>query len=205
MTMSASEFLDQWFETDPLKATMSRPGSSARTRASRARDRVRAPPSLHGRDRRRVPCLGIPKGGTGGVSNAIGSAARASAPRSGTNAPVANVIVKGRSRGRCRARIGRGDPRRLDPVVARLAPDVPEPARAGLARSVVRGRGRRFKFRGSSGKVNLAVDRLPDFTSLPGVGEHLRGAISFSPSIEDMETAYDDAKYGASAGSRTST
>ena len=42
----------------------------------------------------------------------------------------------------------------------------------------------------------MAVDRLPDFTSLPGVGEHLRGAISFSPSIDEMETAYDDAKYG---------
>src|SRR6185436_2754409 len=55
---------------------------------------------------------------------------------------------------------------------------------------------RRFKFRGSSGKVNLAVDRLPEFTSLPGAGEHLRGAISFSPSIDEMETAYDDAKYG---------
>jgi phytoene dehydrogenase-like protein len=55
---------------------------------------------------------------------------------------------------------------------------------------------RRFKFRGSSGKVNMAVDRLPDFTALPGVGEHLRGAISFSPSIDEMETAYDDAKYG---------
>ena len=55
---------------------------------------------------------------------------------------------------------------------------------------------RRFKFRGSSGKVNLAVDALPDFTSLPGFGEHLRGAISFSPSMVDMEQAYDDAKYG---------
>jgi phytoene dehydrogenase-like protein len=55
---------------------------------------------------------------------------------------------------------------------------------------------RRFKFRGSSGKVNLAVDRLPDFTALPGVGEHLRGAISFSPSTREMEQAYDDAKYG---------
>ena len=54
---------------------------------------------------------------------------------------------------------------------------------------------RRFKFRGSSGKVNLAVDRLPDFSCLPGDGEHLRGAISFSPSIDEMERAYDDAKY----------
>jgi phytoene dehydrogenase-like protein len=44
--------------------------------------------------------------------------------------------------------------------------------------------------------VNLAVDRLPDFTCLRGVGEHLRGAISFSQSVDEMEQAYDDAKYG---------
>jgi phytoene dehydrogenase-like protein len=54
----------------------------------------------------------------------------------------------------------------------------------------------RYKFRGSSGKVNLALDGLPDFTCLPGVGEHLRGAVSFSPSLDYMERAYDDAKYG---------
>jgi len=55
---------------------------------------------------------------------------------------------------------------------------------------------RRYKFRGSSGKVNLALDALPDFKSLPGPGPHLRGAISISPSVEYMERAYDDAKYG---------
>jgi phytoene dehydrogenase-like protein len=55
---------------------------------------------------------------------------------------------------------------------------------------------RRFRFRGSSGKVNLALDGLPSFSSLPGPGEHLRGAISFSPSIDHMEQAYDDAKAG---------
>jgi len=55
---------------------------------------------------------------------------------------------------------------------------------------------RRYKFRGSSGKVNLALDGLPDFKALPGAGAHLRGAISISPSMEYMERAYDDAKYG---------
>jgi phytoene dehydrogenase-like protein len=55
---------------------------------------------------------------------------------------------------------------------------------------------RRYKFRGSSGKVNLALEALPDFTCLPGPGAHLRGAISISPSVEYMERAYDDAKYG---------
>jgi phytoene dehydrogenase-like protein len=55
---------------------------------------------------------------------------------------------------------------------------------------------RRFKIRGSSGKVNLALDGLPDFRSLPGTGPHLRGAMSISPSIDYLERAYDDAKYG---------
>jgi phytoene dehydrogenase-like protein len=54
----------------------------------------------------------------------------------------------------------------------------------------------RYKFRGSSGKVNLALDSLPDFRCLPGAGPHLRGAISISPSVEYMERAYDEAKYG---------
>jgi len=54
----------------------------------------------------------------------------------------------------------------------------------------------RYKFRGSSGKVNLALSGLPDFTCLPGEGRHLRGAISISPGVEYMERAYDDAKYG---------
>jgi phytoene dehydrogenase-like protein len=55
---------------------------------------------------------------------------------------------------------------------------------------------RRYKFRGSSGKVNLALDALPDFKCMPGPGPHLRGAISISPAVDYMERAYDDAKYG---------
>ncbi|MGB7669244.1 MAG: NAD(P)/FAD-dependent oxidoreductase, partial [Candidatus Acidiferrales bacterium] len=58
----------------------------------------------------------------------------------------------------------------------------------------------RYKYRGSSGKVNLALDALPEFTCLPaasnGSNHHLRGAISISPSIDYMERAYDQAKYG---------
>src|SRR6185295_3806206 len=55
----------------------------------------------------------------------------------------------------------------------------------------------RIRMRGSSGKVNLALDALPNFTCLPGDGPHLRGAISISPSIDYLERAYDDAKYGS--------
>jgi phytoene dehydrogenase-like protein len=55
---------------------------------------------------------------------------------------------------------------------------------------------RRYKYRGSSGKVNMALSGLPEFSCLPGNGRHLRGAMSISPSMEYMERAYDQAKYG---------
>jgi phytoene dehydrogenase-like protein len=54
----------------------------------------------------------------------------------------------------------------------------------------------RYRFRGSSAKVNLALDALPEFTCLPAGSTHLRGAISISPSVDYMERAYDEAKYG---------
>ena len=44
--------------------------------------------------------------------------------------------------------------------------------------------------------VGHSTRALPDFVAMPGAGPHLRGAISISPSIDYMERAYDDAKYG---------
>jgi phytoene dehydrogenase-like protein len=55
---------------------------------------------------------------------------------------------------------------------------------------------RKFNTRGSSGKVNLALDALTEFSCMPGTGRHLAGAISISPSVDYLERAYDDAKYG---------
>ena len=54
---------------------------------------------------------------------------------------------------------------------------------------------RRYKLRGSSGKVNLAVDRLPEFFGRKGTA-HLRGDVAIAPGIDYLERAYDDAKYG---------
>ena len=53
-----------------------------------------------------------------------------------------------------------------------------------------------FRVRGSSGKVNIALSGLPDFTCLPGESPLHKGAISISPSIDYIERAYDEAKYG---------
>jgi phytoene dehydrogenase-like protein len=54
---------------------------------------------------------------------------------------------------------------------------------------------KRYKLRGSSGKVNMAIDRLPQFKCRPGI-EHLRGDIAIAPSYDYLEKAYDEAKYG---------
>jgi phytoene dehydrogenase-like protein len=198
MTMSASEFLDQWFETDPLKATMAASGIIGTYQG------VKSPGTayvlLHhymGEIDGAFRAWGIPKGGTGGVSNAIASAARALGAEIRTEAPVERIVVRG-GRAVGVALAGSGEEIEAEVVLSsvdssRTFLGLLEP---GSLTPEFEDEVRRFKFRGSSGKVNLAVDRLPDFTCLPGEGEHLRGAISFSPSVDEMEQAYDDAKYG---------
>jgi phytoene dehydrogenase-like protein len=197
MTMSAADFLDQWFETDPLKATMAASGIIGTYQG------VRSPGTayvlLHhymGEIDGAFRAWGIPKGGTGGVSDAIASAARSLGAEIRTETPVARIIVKnGRATG---VALESGEEIEANDVLSsvdsrRTFLGLVEP---GTLDAEFEEEVSRFKFRGSSGKVNLAIDRLPDFTCLPGEGEHLRGAISFSPSIDEMEQAYDDAKYG---------
>jgi phytoene dehydrogenase-like protein len=198
MTMSAADFLDQWFETQPLKATMSASGIIGTFQG------VRSPGTayvlLHhymGEIDGAFRAWGIPRGGTGGISEAIASAARALGAEIRTEAPVARISTRnGRATG---VVLESGEEIEADTVLASTDAkvtflDLLEPG--SLDREFEDGV-RRFRFRGSSGKVNLALDGLPSFTALPGPGEHLRGAISFSPDLDYMERAYDDAKAGS--------
>ena len=197
MTMSAADFLDQWFETDALKATMSASGIIGTYQG------IRSPGTayvlLHhymGEIDGAFRAWGIPKGGTGGVSYAIARAAQSLGAEIRTEAPVSRIRTKdGRAIG-----VVLEDGEEIDATVVLSSADAKvtflDLLEPGTLDPSFEAEVRRFKFRGSSGKVNLAVDRLPDFTCLPGEGEHLRGAISFSPSMDDMERAYDDAKYG---------
>ena len=125
---------------------------------------------------------GIPRAAPAASAYAIAVGGRgARAPRSGPRRrSPASTSSGGRATG-VDARVGRGDRR---PTPSSRAPtrgvtflDLLEP---GTLDAEFEDEVRRFKFRGSSGKVNLALDGLPDFTCLPGAGEHLRGAISFS-------------------------
>src|SRR5207237_6176 len=191
MTMSAVDFLDQWFETDVLKATMSASGIIGTFLG------VRSPGTayvlLHhymGEIDGAFRSWGLVRGGTGAISNAIAAAAREAGVEIRSEAPIGKIIVQnGQARG---VVLENGEEIRANVVSSSVDPRLtfikmagPEHLPGDFVEDV-----NRYKFRGSSGKVNLALDALPNFTCFPGPGPHLRGAISISPSVEYMERAY---------------
>jgi phytoene dehydrogenase-like protein len=197
LTMSSADYLDEWFETEALKATKSASGIIGTLLGPRSPGTAYV--LLHhymGEIDGVFRAWGFAKGGNGSVSAAIAAAARGFGAEIRTSAPVTQVLVeRGRAAGvvlesgeevRARLVISGADPRRtfLELVGERHLPDE-------LVADI-----RRFRFRGASGKVNLALAELPKFTCLPGAGAHLRGAISISPSVDYLERAYDAAKYG---------
>jgi phytoene dehydrogenase-like protein len=197
LTMSSADYLDEWFESEALKATKSASGIIGTMLGPRSPGTAYV--LLHhymGELDGVFRAWGFAKGGNGSVSAAIAAAARSFGAEIRTSAPVAQVLIEnGRARG---VVLESGEEIRADVVVSGADPRrtfmqlVGEKHLPGdFAESI-----KRFKFRGSSAKVNLALGELPDFTCMPGRGPHLRGAVSISPSIGYLEQAYDDAKYG---------
>jgi phytoene dehydrogenase-like protein len=197
MTMSSADYLDEWFEFDPLKATKSASGIIGTFLGPRSPGSAYV--LLHhymGEIDGAFRAWGFQKGGTGAISESIARSARSHGAEIRTDAGVERVMVRGgRAYG---VALASGEEIEADDVISGLDPRqtftrlvdaslLPEDLVEGV---------RRFKFRGSSGKVNLALAGLPDFKCLPGRGPHLRGAISISPSLQYLERAYDDAKYG---------
>jgi len=138
---------------------------------------------------------GFAKGGTGRVSLAIALSAQAHGAEIRTESPVDHILIQsGRAVG---VVMPNGDEIRARTVVSGLDPNRTFLKMVGekhLDDEFLTGI-KRYKLRGSSGKVNLAVDRLPEFSSRAG-SEHLRGDIAICPGIDYLERAYDEAKYG---------
>jgi phytoene dehydrogenase-like protein len=197
LTMSAADYLDEWFETEALKATKSASGIIGTMLGPRSPGTAYV--LLHhymGELDGVFRAWGFAKGGNGSVSAAIAAAAQARGAEIRTSSPVSQVNIRsGKARG---VVLEGGDEIEADVVVSGADPrrtflglvgekDLP----SELVESI-----RRYRFRGASAKVNLALGELPNFTCLPGRGPHLRGAVSISPSVEYLERACDDAKYG---------
>ena len=197
MTMSSADFLDEWFEFEPLKATMSASGIIGTFMGPRSPGSAYV--MLHhymGDIDGAFRSWGFQRGGTGEISMAIARSAEHFGVEIKTETSVNNVIIKNNKA--VGVALDNGDEYHSDIVISGLDPkqsflklvnenDLPDEFVKDI---------KNFRIRGSSGKVNLALDGLPNFTCLPGDGHHLRGAISISPSYDHLENAYDDAKYG---------
>ncbi len=197
MTMSADDFLAEWIETDVIRALMGMNGIIG-TKLG-----VKSPGTayvlLHhymGELDGAFTAWGSQKGGTGGVSDAIASAATSYGAQIRCNAPVDHVIVKnGRAIG---VVLEDGEEIYAKTIASAADPyvtfrklidekELPEDLVSAIDK---------FKFRGSSGKVNLALDAAPKFSAMADPSL-LRSSVVICPSVDYIEQAYDDAKYGA--------
>jgi phytoene dehydrogenase-like protein len=197
-TQSAADFLDQWFESEQVKVTLATDGVIG------ANGGPRSPGTayilLHhcmGGVAGHRGLWGFVRGGMGAVSDAIAAAARAKGVEIRVNAPVAKVLVHG---GRARGVVLENGQEilastvasNLDPKLTFLklldAADL-DPEFVSAIRN--------FRIEGTSCKINLALNGLPEFTAYAGApGPHHKATMHICPSIEYVERAWDDAKYG---------
>ncbi|MDX1405608.1 MAG: NAD(P)/FAD-dependent oxidoreductase [Woeseiaceae bacterium] len=196
-TLSAVDFLDDYFENDLVKAAMASPGIIGTAVG------VCSPGSsyilLHhvmGDVDGTIGAWGLPRGGMGAISNAIASALQEYGGEIRTNAGVQRVLVKNRKA--VGVVLENGDELQSRIVVSNLD------ARRTFTRIMekedlpdgIYEKAKNFKIRGSSGKVNLALSGMPKFTSLPDNHYVNKGAQAFTGSLATMERAFDCWKRG---------
>jgi phytoene dehydrogenase-like protein len=196
LTMSAVDFLEQWFESDQLISPMAVSGIIGTFLG------INSPGTayvlLHhymGEIDGAFRAWGFSKGGTGQVSLACASAARSFGAEILTDAAVKQLkIVHGQAKG---VVLANGDEIDAKLVISSIDPHHTFMGLVGESEldDDFKKQLKRYKFRGSSGKINLALDHLPEFKARRGY-EHLRGDVAIAPSTTYLEKAYDEAKYG---------
>jgi phytoene dehydrogenase-like protein len=201
LTGAARPILDRWFESEELKIAL----------ATDAIIGAMASPSMPGTayvlfHHVMGECNGVRgmwgyvRGGMGGISDALAAAARRHGAEIRVNSPVARILTRGaRVTG-----VALEDGTELQaPRVASNADAhvtflqlVEERELAPEFVTAVRG----IDYSSASLKINVALSELPDFTAVRGTAlgpnTHLRGTIHVAPTLDYMEQAYDDAKYG---------
>jgi phytoene dehydrogenase-like protein len=197
-TQSVANFLDQWFESDELKVTLATDGVIG------ANGGPRSPGTayilLHhcmGGVNGHRGLWGFVRGGMGALSNAIADSARSRGVTIRTGAPVEKILLR---QGRVRGVVLESGEEIGAPVVASNL----DPKRTFLKlideteldAEFLDGI-RKFRSEGTSLKMNLALSGLPEFRALPGApGPQHRATMHICPSIDYIERAWDDAKYG---------
>ena len=196
-SMSIADYLGEYFESDIVKAHHA--GSGIIGTALGVHSPGTAYVLLHhymGDVDGQMGSWGFARGGMGAVSKAIAGALQSYGGEIKADAPVARILVRhGKA---CGVVLQNGDEYYADTVISSLDPKrtflrLMEPG--DLSPDLVR-KAREFKSRGSSGKLNIALDGLPSFPAL-GKGHPLvAGDMHFLDTLERFERAYDDWKAG---------
>jgi phytoene dehydrogenase-like protein len=194
-TMSIGDFLDEYFETDVLKAHMA--GSGIIGTALGVYSPGTAYVLLHhymGDVDGSVGAWGFARGGMGSVSDALASSLQSFGGEIKCDAEVGQIIVKkGKAAG---VALANGDEIYADTVVSNLDPKrtfLKIMDAGDLPPDVVQ-KAKNFKIRGSSGKLNIALDGLPTFNGIDKNSPLMLGDMHFIDSLTRMERAYDDWK-----------
>jgi phytoene dehydrogenase-like protein len=201
-TMSVADLLDEWFESPALLGVLSVSGvigtwggpRAPGTAFVMAHHKVGDVGEGHG------GAWGFPVGGMGAVSDALRQAALSFGAHIRTDTAVRHILVRnGRATG---VALANGDELRADVVIATTHPKITfleHVDRHELPDDFVR-RIERWKTRSGTVKVNVAVDRLPEFTAKPGFDPEVHGGtIVLAESLDDVETAFQDAVAGRAA------
>jgi phytoene dehydrogenase-like protein len=194
-TLSAADFLDRWFESEPIKALLGF-DSIVGTYASPF-DPGTAYVLLHhafGEVNGKKGVWGHAIGGMGAISDAIAKDARAHGADIETGAEIIEVLTqRGRAAGVALAdgRVVKGRAVAANMTLKRLYTGL-------LPKNAVPpdllARMKRFKYGSGTFRMNVALSQLPDFTCLPGEGDHLGAGIIIAPSLDYMHRAYTDAR-----------
>ena len=196
-TMSAAEFLEDYFENDLIRASMATPGIIGTALG------VYSPGSayilLHhvmGDVDGSIGAWGLARGGMGAISNAIASALQAAGGEIRTGSGVQQIIV--RNGKACGVALENGDEINAGIVVSNL--DAKRTFTQVMDRNDlppgIYKKAKNFKIRGSSGKVNIALSGLPKFTNVPDNRYINRGGQALIGSMDSLERAYDCWKRG---------
>ncbi len=194
LPMPISDMLDDWFESDALKAALAADGITGMSLGPRQAGTAYVwLTAIAGGHLGGFPVGGAVKGGMGALTQSIANAAKSFGAEIRTGVEVARVAVnEGRATG---VVLASGEDIPATVVISNADP------RATFRKlldsqdvdSVFLRELSNIKYRGAAARVHLALDALPNF----GVDSTLlRGRIRIAPGINYLERASDAAKYG---------
>jgi phytoene dehydrogenase-like protein len=201
LTQSVKDFLDPWFESEELKVILATDGVIGTNGGpyTPGTAYVLFHHCMGGVGGKRG-LWGFVRGGMGGITQALAASARSRGAEVRTGSPVARVLVKNdRATG---VALASGEE-----ITAKLVVSNADPKRTFLKlvgeenlESDFAAAVRALKMEGCSMKINLALDGLPNFSCLPTargvVGAQHKTTIHICPTLDYIERAYDESKYG---------